>query len=93
VQKVTCKIKYGRSGDEIAKSFENSLISRTNNALFRYLHSEHDFFEEESNFTQFYTAFAALAADKLMQIKTSKCTLMIFRQMKTKQRNVWPRIE
>ncbi|KAH8352243.1 hypothetical protein KR084_002940 [Drosophila pseudotakahashii] len=31
---------------------------------------EHDFFEEESNFTQFYTAFAALAADKLMQIKT-----------------------
>ncbi|KAH8249088.1 hypothetical protein KR032_005683 [Drosophila birchii] len=31
---------------------------------------EHDFFDEESSYTQFYTAFAALAADKLMQIKT-----------------------
>ncbi|KAH8412923.1 hypothetical protein KR009_006805 [Drosophila setifemur] len=31
---------------------------------------EHDFFDEESNYTQFYTAFAALAADKLMQIKS-----------------------
>ncbi|KAH8263174.1 hypothetical protein KR044_005513 [Drosophila immigrans] len=31
---------------------------------------EHDFFDEESNCSQFYTAFAALAADKLMQIKS-----------------------
>ncbi|XP_030384737.1 protein purity of essence [Scaptodrosophila lebanonensis] len=31
---------------------------------------EHDFFDEDSNYAQFYTAFAALAADKLMQIKS-----------------------
>ncbi|XP_068151498.1 protein purity of essence [Drosophila tropicalis] len=31
---------------------------------------EHEFFDEESNYIQFYTAFAALAADKLMQIKS-----------------------
>ncbi|EDW12890.2 uncharacterized protein Dmoj_GI22475 [Drosophila mojavensis] len=31
---------------------------------------EHEFFDDESNYTQFYTAFAALAADKLMQIKS-----------------------
>ncbi|KAH8323440.1 hypothetical protein KR067_010060 [Drosophila pandora] len=31
---------------------------------------EHEFFDEESNYMQFYTAFAALAADKLVQIKS-----------------------
>ena len=34
--------------------------------------SEHEFFDEESSNLQFYTALAALAAEKLSQCKTSK---------------------
>lgn len=37
--------------------------------IFVYFCSEHEFFDEDSNYTAFYTAFGALAADKLSQCK------------------------
>ncbi|ALC38729.1 poe [Drosophila busckii] len=44
--------------------------TETFNLLKAITKSENEFFDDESNYTQFYTAFAALAADKIMQIKS-----------------------
>ncbi|EDW35131.1 GL24752 [Drosophila persimilis] len=54
------------------------LLSRTGalnknevvNLLKAITRCEHEFFDDEGSFVPFYTAFAALAADKLMQIKS-----------------------
>lgn len=39
--------------------------------------SENEFFDEDNNHLQFYTAFAALAADKLSQCKYGKSKIYV----------------
>lgn len=59
----------------MATRYDETFVSLQTNAIYifnLFFCSEHEFFDDESNYTQFYTAFAALAADKLMQIKSSK---------------------
>lgn len=64
------QIKYG---DPLWRNFFKFANKYNIYFRFEFFYSEHEFFDDESNYTQYYTAFAALAADKIMQIKSSKC--------------------